>query len=99
MASSRRKIRVILQRDSMQCGVACLCMIGRYWGIKCSLSGLGEVCHTTSEGVSMKGIMDAAQKIGLDCNTCSVIRQKLGLSIHETNIARYIRSLLKRFSK
>ncbi|MBS7348392.1 MAG: hypothetical protein KIG61_08305 [Muribaculaceae bacterium] len=39
MASSRRKIRVILQRDSMQCGVACLCMIGRYWGIKCSLSG------------------------------------------------------------
>ena len=67
MASSRRKIRVVLQRDSMQCGVACLCMIGRYWGIKRSLSGLGEVCHATSEGVSMKGIMDAAQKIGLDC--------------------------------
>ena len=32
-------------------------------------------------------------------NTSSVIRHKLGLSIHETNIARYIRSLLKRFSK
>ena len=49
----------------MQCGVACLRMIAGYWGIRCSILSLEELCHPTPEGVSLKGILDAAENIGM----------------------------------
>lgn len=54
-----------MQRDSMQCGVACLCMVARWHGIKCNLPELDEVCHATTEGVSLKSIADGATALGL----------------------------------
>lgn len=35
-----KNIRFIKQKDSMQCGVASLCMICNYMGIKCSTESL-----------------------------------------------------------
>ncbi len=55
----------VRQHDAMQCGVACLAMICRYLGKKISLAQLGAYCSTTNQGISMKGIGDAAAAIGL----------------------------------
>lgn len=54
----------IEQRDTMQCGVACLAMLCRYYGKNISLHKLENICHATTEGISMLGIKEAAEKLG-----------------------------------
>lgn len=49
----------------MQCGVACLQMICRYFGKKYSAKGISCICAATAEGVSLLGITDAANILGL----------------------------------
>ena len=53
------------QLDAMDCGPTCLRMIARHYGRSYSLQNLRERCHITREGVSMLGISDAAESIGL----------------------------------
>ena len=51
------------QRDSMQCGIACLQMVCRYYGQE-RMKELSFYCHATMEGVSLLEIKDAAKSIG-----------------------------------
>jgi len=60
------------QYDSMQCGIACLQMICKYYGQNYSLDELSEYCFATNEGVSLSEISKAAEKIGLR-TTCGKI--------------------------
>lgn len=59
-------LKIVRQKDSMQCGVACLAMICSHFGADYSIDFLSRYCHATTEGVSMKGIKDVAEKLGLD---------------------------------
>lgn len=56
---------ITFQHDSMQCGVACLQMICKHFGREYSLDFLSKLCFATNEGVSLLGIDDAANKLGL----------------------------------
>lgn len=56
---------ITFQHDSMQCGIACLQMICKHFGRKFSLDFLSKLCFATNEGVSLLGINDAANKLGL----------------------------------
>lgn len=49
----------------MQCGVACLAMICSHFGKRYSLDKLSEFCFPTNEGVSLLGLKDASEKVGL----------------------------------
>ena len=60
-----RKFPVIHQYDSMQCGIACLQMVCKYFGRDYSLESLSKLCFATTEGVSMLGINE--QLTLLDC--------------------------------
>lgn len=62
-----KKFKIIHQKDAMQCGVASLAMICSYYGIDYSVEFLQKFCCATNQGVSMKGISDASQELGLDC--------------------------------
>ena len=53
------------QHDSMQCGITCLQMICKYYGKEYSLKSLSRYCFATTEGVSMLGILEAANMLGL----------------------------------
>ncbi|MDR3046830.1 MAG: peptidase domain-containing ABC transporter, partial [Bacteroidales bacterium] len=53
------------QHDAMDCGATCLRMIAKYYGKNYSLETLRERTYITREGVSMLGISEAAEKIGL----------------------------------
>lgn len=59
------KFPVYIQHDSMQCGIACLQMICKYYGKEYTLAELSELCFATNEGVSLLGISQAAEKLGL----------------------------------
>ncbi|MCQ2268555.1 MAG: peptidase domain-containing ABC transporter [Bacteroidaceae bacterium] len=54
------------QHDSMQCGIACLNMVCRYYGRRYSMSTLSRYCHATKEGVSLLGISQAAESLGME---------------------------------
>ena len=53
------------QLDAMDCGPSCLRMIAKYYGRNHSQQVLREQCFMTREGVSMLGISDAAEYIGM----------------------------------
>ena len=58
-----------LQKDSMQCGIACLQMVCKYFGREYSMNTLSKLCFATTEGVSMLDINEAANILGLH-TTC-----------------------------
>ena len=49
----------------MGCGVACLAMICNFHGTRVDIDKIEEFCQPTVEGISMKGILDAARVLGL----------------------------------
>ena len=59
------KFCFIKQLDAMQCGVACLAMICKYYGKVYSSNTLSKLCCASSEGVSLLSISEAAEKLGL----------------------------------
>ena len=59
------KFKWTQQKDAMLCGVACLEMLCLSMGRKVSQTYLNELCHPTSEGVSLQGLADTADKLGV----------------------------------
>ena len=53
------------QLDAMDCGPTCLRMVARHYGRSYTLQTLRERSFITREGVSMLGISDAAESIGM----------------------------------
>lgn len=51
------------QVDMMDCGVAALASISRYYGSDCSLAHLRELTKTTKEGTTALGLVQAAKKM------------------------------------
>ena len=49
----------------MQCGITCLQMICKHFGKELSIETLSRYCFATTEGVSLLGISEAANKLGL----------------------------------
>jgi len=57
---------LIEQQDLIDCGPACLAMIGQYYGVKSTIAHLREVTKTDRQGTNIKGLMDGASSLGLD---------------------------------
>jgi ATP-binding cassette, subfamily B, bacterial len=53
------------QLDQMDCGPTCLRMVAQHYGKSYSLQSLREKCHIDREGVSVLGITEAAESIGM----------------------------------
>ncbi len=60
-----KNLKFIRQLDSADCGPTCLKMISDWYGGHVSLQKLREMCHISKEGVSLKGIANAAELIGM----------------------------------
>lgn len=54
-----------MQRDAVDCGPTCLKMIATYFGRNYSIQKLRALCQTTSMGVTLLDISEAAEQIGL----------------------------------
>ncbi|MCM1141773.1 MAG: peptidase domain-containing ABC transporter, partial [Muribaculum sp.] len=59
------KFKFIKQRDAMQCGVASLAMLCSCYGRMIDVSTLEHICVPSNQGVSLKGLIDASEAIGL----------------------------------
>ena len=69
---------VYCQYDSMQCGITCLKMVCKYFGREYSLDSLSKLCFATTEGVSMLGINEAANTLGLHTISARTTIEMLG---------------------
>nr|WP_321335080.1 peptidase domain-containing ABC transporter [uncultured Bacteroides sp.] len=65
MRKDTARFPIYRQHDTMQCGVVCLLMICEHFGRKYSIEFLSRYCFATAEGVSLLGINEAANKLGL----------------------------------
>ena len=58
-------LRAYKQKDSMQCGIACIQMVCCYFGRKYSTEFISQYCHSTTEGVSLLSISETVKEIGI----------------------------------
>lgn len=65
------------QLDAMDCGPTCLRMVAKFYGKHFSLQTLRERAHLARDGVSMLGIADAAESIGIKTMGASINWSKL----------------------
>ena len=72
-----RKIDHITQIDEMDCGAASLGMICRHFGRKVSLARIRQLCHTATDGTSLKAITRAATELGLAARALKVSLRNL----------------------
>ena len=54
------------QHDAMQCGIACMAMVCKYYGRIYSFENLSNICSITNEGVSMQALKQLAEALGFD---------------------------------
>ncbi|MDQ6861112.1 MAG: cyclic nucleotide-binding domain-containing protein, partial [Verrucomicrobiota bacterium] len=67
-----RKLEHVRQIDEMDCGAASLGMICRHFGRKVSLTRIRQLCHTSTDGTSLKAICRAANELGLAARALKV---------------------------
>jgi ATP-binding cassette subfamily B protein len=65
------------QLDRMDCGPTCLRMVARHYGRSYTLQTLRERSFITREGVSLLGISDAAESIGLQTQGIRITLEQL----------------------
>lgn len=59
-----QSLKILFQRDAMDCGSTCLAMVAEYYGCKQDRDYLRELCDLGKTGVSLLGISKAAEIIG-----------------------------------
>ncbi len=78
----RRRIHLVRQLDSMQCGAACIATICSYHGREMTLAEAEEYCHCGKRGVSLLGVSEAAQDLGFHPRAARfTIRQLSGIPL------------------
>lgn len=60
------RFKIDRQRDSMQCGVACISMICRHFGRHYSFETLNQYLTPSAEGVSLRGMVDLCDELGIE---------------------------------
>lgn len=64
MISHFKKFPFYKQLDAMDCGPTCLRMVAKHYGRAYALPYLRERCYIDREGVSLRGISEAAEQLG-----------------------------------
>src|SRR5881392_2392994 len=72
-----RKIDHITQIDEMDCGAASIGMICRHFGRKVSLARIRQLCHTATDGTSLKALSRAATELGLAARALKISLRNL----------------------
>ena len=67
----------VRQVDEVDCGVACLAMISRYYGRRVSIGRIRPMTGASVDGTSLAGLISAAQELGLAARSARVSRENL----------------------
>ena len=68
----RRQVPVIHQTESSECGLACLAMIGGYYGKSIDLISLRRQFNLSARGTTLAGINNMAMQLGMQTRALSL---------------------------
>lgn len=74
---TKKQLKFTPQHDQMDCGSACLAMVTSCYGKNYSLQFFRDISFVTREGISVLGITEAANKVGLETLTAKLTTAKL----------------------
>lgn len=57
-------MKLTLQHDAMQCGIACLSMVFSHYGRDYSIEFLEQYAQADAEGMSLLGLAQTSEKLG-----------------------------------
>ncbi len=60
-----RRVVKIRQQDSYDCGAATLCAVAAWYGANYSLAEVRKACGCSQDGISIKGLIQGAESLGL----------------------------------
>ncbi|RED55134.1 ATP-binding cassette subfamily B protein [Cohnella lupini] len=63
-----RRTPFVLQQSEMDCGPACLSMIGKFYGAALSINEIKSIAATSKSGTTLQGLADTAQALGFEAN-------------------------------
>jgi ATP-binding cassette subfamily B protein len=72
-----RRFPHVFQVDEMDCGAAALAMVCRHFGRNVSIARIRQLCHTSTDGTSLRGLCAAAEELGLAARSVKASRQNL----------------------
>lgn len=72
LPQAMKNFKHYMQHDAMDCGPSCLRMIAKHYGKNFSLNHLRSISYIDKQGVSVYGISQAAEKIGLKTTPAKV---------------------------
>ncbi|MCZ8191681.1 MAG: ABC transporter transmembrane domain-containing protein [Microcystis sp. LE19-338.1B] len=78
IGQSLRRYPFFEQQSASDCGAASLVMIARYWGKRISVNRLREMANVNRDGASLKGLITAAENIGLSTRPVKATLEGLG---------------------
>jgi ATP-binding cassette subfamily B protein RaxB len=61
----RRRLPMLLQTEAAECGLACVCMIGNYYGHNLDLASLRRRFATSLKGATLADVMLIAHRLGM----------------------------------
>ncbi len=75
---SFKRVKLVIQNEANECGMACLAMIANYHGNGVSLSQMRLALDNDGQGVSLKTIIEQAARIGMSSRALKVPLEELG---------------------
>jgi ATP-binding cassette subfamily B protein len=81
MLEYSKKIKLIRQREIMDCGPTCLKMVAKYYGKTFSIETLRNLSQFQRNGVSLLGLSQAAEKIGFQTVGCKLSYKQISTEV------------------
>ncbi len=81
-----KKFKLVKQLEGFDCGLACLCMITKYYGRNCSLRTLNNE-NKIGFGININKLIDVAESLGLRTLGVQIPFEKLATKVNLPCIA------------
>lgn len=86
----QKKVPYVAQLGNMDCSIACMTMLFRYYGLDVDIVDVGQVVHIGRDGVNLTQLKQATQQFGFKCTAYRYNKQK---NILDSNLPGFMTGL------
>lgn len=72
----QKKVPYVAQLGNMDCSIACMTMLFRYYGLDVDIVDVGQVVHIGRDGVNLTQLKQATQQFGFKCTALTHVNPK-----------------------
>lgn len=87
----QKKVPYVAQLGNMDCSIACMTMLFRYYGLDVDIVDVGQVVHIGRDGVNLTQLKQATQQFGFKCTAYVLLMgysMKMNFSVKPMAIGR-----------